>query len=172
MRNMDRGVRGWLYNTARENFWRVADWYEFDDLIQDGMLHYVRVTQKYSDVKEPRHIMRLFQTVYTNHIHDLAKKRRRYELECNEASIGLSVAEVRTTRTQAPDVNMITCRLPPVLRKLVDVLQNDPRLALPSVRRGRKRETTNEMLCRLVGVDPNASNIMEDLKSHLQIESL
>lgn len=26
----DAGIRGWVINTARQHFWRVASWYEFE----------------------------------------------------------------------------------------------------------------------------------------------
>lgn len=75
---MDRGARMWLYQTARKNFWRVSRWYDLDDLIQDGFIHYWRVTRKYPEAERPQ-IMSLFKTTYTNHIHDLAKVRSRLD---------------------------------------------------------------------------------------------
>jgi hypothetical protein len=155
-----------LYNVAKQHYWRVAGWYEFDDLIQDGFLHYSRIVAKYPNVTEPKQLMRLFQRTFTNHIHDLAKRRTRYELEVNECDLGLRISEL-TTRQTLPDVSETIATLPPVLRRLLDVMQNDPRTKSPFRLRGTHRETTNEFLCRLVGVDPNEYNLLESLRTHL-----
>lgn len=80
--DMDQGARAWLARTARKNYWRVSDWYDLDDLIQDGYWHWYRIINKYPYITKPRMtrnarriIMGLFQRTYTNHLHDLAKRR-------------------------------------------------------------------------------------------------
>lgn len=74
---MDRGCRLWLTSFAKKNFWRVSSWYDMDDLLQDGYLLYLRVRERYPDITHPPHIMRLFRTTFTRHLHDLARQRER-----------------------------------------------------------------------------------------------
>jgi len=80
---LDEGMKRWIYATARQNHWRVARWYDLEDLIQDGFLayqkcyvKYARLVRKRKPTKEDRrNFMALVQTTYLNYIHDLAKKR-------------------------------------------------------------------------------------------------
>jgi DNA-directed RNA polymerase specialized sigma24 family protein len=167
--DMDRGVRGWLLNTCKENYWRVAGWYDFEDLIQDGMLHYVRVSNKYPHVTSQKHLGALFRTAFTNHIHDLSKRRSRIDCEINECLLGVPIAEVESVANTQPDTSLIMAQLPPILRSLLNTLQDDPR----AYRRFRRRldgtrETNNDHLCRLIGLDPTSTgDVLQSLHRHL-----
>lgn len=86
----DEGMQGWILKTARKEYWRMASWYELEDLIQDGFLCYIKCRNAYT-LKPPkpgtqplntttpnkdqrRHFMSLVQTAYRNHIMTLASK--------------------------------------------------------------------------------------------------
>lgn len=72
----DKGLRGWVVRTAQKNYWRVAAWYDLEDLIQDGLLAYAICRNRYRDrVENKHHFMALVQRVYLNHITDLANAR-------------------------------------------------------------------------------------------------
>lgn len=164
---MDRGVHGWIINTTRVNFWRVAGWYEFDDLVQDGFMHYQRIIAKYSNVREPKQIMSLFKVCFTNHIHDLAKKRTRDTLEVCEHALGIALENVDSVMHTSPDTSALVAQLPAILRSLIIAMQTDTRVRRPCRRRVDHRETTNEKLCRIVGADPRSINLLETLRSYL-----
>jgi len=68
--------RRWMVKVAHSQFWRVASWYELDDLLQDGFLCHAKVVSRYPHVYNPAHLGKLFQTTFLNHIHTLATKRR------------------------------------------------------------------------------------------------
>lgn len=97
---LDAGMRGWIANTARKNFWRVAHWYELDDLIQDGYICFAKCRARYvgkrnmvnsrgercrylpernPDKTARQHFAALVKITYHNHITDLAKSRMRLE---------------------------------------------------------------------------------------------
>jgi len=171
--DMDRGVRGYLVNTSRENFWRVAGWYDFDDMIQDGCWMWQRLVIKYPNVT-PKHRMALFKTAFTNHIHDLSKKRSRNEFVVNESDLGAEMHEVESLMfSELPDTSLIVSRLPPLLRALIHAIQNDPRARSENYRlhRDDTRETTNERLCRIVGVDPTSIDLLGTLRQYLRGEA-
>lgn len=79
----DAGMRGWLYNTAKANYWRVAEWYELSDLISDGVLCYYKCYRAYPFLTIKRHpsqddkrrFMALVRSAFINHITTLAQKR-------------------------------------------------------------------------------------------------
>lgn len=73
---LDQGLRLWILNTAKKNFWRVAKHYELTDLIQDGYLCYAICLRRYGQTCDgPSHFMSLVKTTYRNFITDLANKR-------------------------------------------------------------------------------------------------
>lgn len=78
---LDAGVRGYIVRTAHKNFWKVAAYYEMDDLIQDGYLCYAkckagfRADETKPPEEEQRRFMGFFQMAFQNHITDLANNR-------------------------------------------------------------------------------------------------
>jgi hypothetical protein len=73
---LDAGLKGWIVNTAKRNYWRVASYYELDDLISDGYLAYAVCKARYSKkVQNKAHFMALFKRVYWSRIVDLASDR-------------------------------------------------------------------------------------------------
>lgn len=75
-RHPDQGVIGWIAKTAIKNQWRVSQWMDIDDLIQDGLERYFITCAFYPGVN-PAHRMALFKTNYINHLHTLSSKRSR-----------------------------------------------------------------------------------------------
>lgn len=71
--DFDHDVAGWVIKTIQRNFWRVADSYEFEDLVQDARLYFHILCQKYPLVHDKRHMFALFKTTFSNHITDLSK---------------------------------------------------------------------------------------------------
>lgn len=90
----DAGLRGWLKTTAVAEHWRVASWYDVDDLVQDGYICYIKCRDRYTfsppmiegyqDLRlkrghEPnktqrQHFMSLVQRAFRNHVHTLSCK--------------------------------------------------------------------------------------------------
>lgn len=78
-------IVGWIHNHAKKNLWRVAAWYEIDDLIQDGLMIALKCRDHYGDV-EPKHYMRLVQTSFYNHMGQLIRKKRAVDDSCTKIS--------------------------------------------------------------------------------------
>lgn len=80
---LDAGMRGFIHKTALKNHWRVQEWYELDDLVQDGFLCYAKCKQAYPELSgktaptqdERRHFMALVRTAFIHHITNLSNKR-------------------------------------------------------------------------------------------------
>jgi hypothetical protein len=104
--------------------------------------------------------MALFKRAYTNHIHDLARKKRvvRACTVIDRAGIEPQLAELAGYTN--PDTSPAVALLPPEVRKLMHALLNDPRARSRMRRRlDGTRQTTNEFFCRLVGLNPSAVNL-------------
>jgi len=157
---LDDSARGWLLRTARKNLWRVHRWYDFDDLVSDGVLCWQIVVTRYAQVSERKHLMSLFKTTYLNHIHQLANKRTLQSAELVDTDL-LPFCELG----QRDDMMEIAQSATPALRRCLSVVMEQPeRLRQPYRRRlNGHRETVNERLCRFAGVDPKKFNLHQQL---------
>lgn len=170
---MDKGVEGWIYKTANKHYWRVASWYDFDDLVQDGFLCYFRTCARYTQTidgqrrigvaTETKHIMRLFQTSFTNHIHDLARAKTRQP--------DMAVEQLPDTMTEAEGYERLIAEAPPLIARVISDLVNGDAARLRSPFRRRAdgtRETLNERLCRIIGIPVSeAPRLHTELRSYL-----
>src|ERR1700757_4971786 len=72
-------VVGWIIRHSRKNLWRMASWYEIDDLIQDGLMCGYKCLQRYGipgiEIDHP-HFMRLVQSTFRNYIGELLRSKR------------------------------------------------------------------------------------------------
>jgi hypothetical protein len=140
---MDDSAKGWLYKTARSNHWRVQSWIDLDDLIQDGFMLWGVIRRRYPEATDIKHVMRLFQTTFTNHIHLLARhKRDRPEITDDTLE---SVASVSCPDSE---MAMFIAEAPDELRPVLSSILADPAVLNRPARRylGGRRETTNEWL--------------------------
>lgn len=111
-----------------------------------------RIVTRYPNVTHPPHRMALFKTAFTNHIHDLSKKKSRLEV-VNEADMDVSVDFMLEgdDPSQDPDLAFIITQLPPaIMRALTRMYDGDPPYRQ---RLDGTRETTNERLCRVAGIN-------------------
>ena len=175
---MDASARKWLLKTSRRHYWRVAAWMEFEDLVQDGYYHWARLVNRYTDVTDRPHLMQLFKRTFSNHIHDLSKKRTRTPeqtlstiphegIDDDEAldKFGSEpeLASFRTFISQGPK---------PVQDVIALFLHDDGCQAIRAQYRHRKdgtRETVNERLCRLCGYDPEAIDLAWLVRAYLSL---
>src|ERR1043166_3753056 len=73
-------LTGWLHRDYRKNGWRMRSWTD-EDYIQEGLCLYLAIEKHYSKtrgerapVTEPKHLMALFKTSWSNHVHDKSRK--------------------------------------------------------------------------------------------------
>jgi len=174
---MDQGALGWMIRTARKNHWRVSAYIDLDDLMQDGYFYWLRIGSRYPDVKDQPLRMRLFQTAFNNHLTNLATRRTR-----QPNFLPLMVQQLEEEAGRTPEHELI--ELPPttiaysdhgicrnLVRRAIEALGSDAGAAAwraPYDRRADgTRETTNERLCRIVGVDPTQINMLAVLRAAL-----
>lgn len=161
---MDDGAKGWMLRYAHKNFWKVATLgYDFDDLISDGYFCYYYVRRHYPEATEPSHIMSLFKRTFQSQIADLANKRTRNSEEL------LCLEDVEHIQIDMPDT--LIAEAPEPIREILKVLLHGERLEdlrQPYKNTDSHRETTNERLCRLVGIDASKINLVGLLKDYLK----
>lgn len=163
---MDQGVKGWIFNTSRKEFWRVASWYEYVDLVQDGAMIYAKIVAKYPDLKTPKDRMNIFKRAFTNHIHDLSKKRTKSVTEILECTLGTQLHEIEADFFTCPDTSVTLAMLPAKLRETIHQLLTDPYVLDTFRWTGKGWETPMEKLARVMGVDPSR-DLLDELRTAL-----
>lgn len=173
---LDAGVRGLIVNMAKKNFWRVASWYDLQDLIQDGYLCFAKVRNRYPTATDVRHVTALFKTTFFRHITDLANERT----QGNEQTISQLVAvpgqeeavweRLIGGQDEEATLKVMLRNAPAELRALYRFLSSEDgrrRLSEPYRWRYGVRETTNQYLCRKLGFDANTVNLEEMARNYL-----
>lgn len=171
----DIAVR-WIKRYARKNYWRVAAWYDLDDLVQDGFMKYCVVAQRYAHIQEPRHLMSLFMRAFHNHIISLARSHRK-EPELCEASLCGARSNpyffeniAGTVPADGPLAIMIE-KAPKEIREILKLFTTDEgaeKLKLPRRRRiGNRRESMNHYLRRLCSLPTTGPNLQSALREYL-----
>lgn len=139
---------------------------DLDDLVSEGMLCFAKVLRKYPDAHEPRHLMALLKTVFTNRCHDLAEKASHTIDACSLDEI--TDVDTATHPFVMPDTSEALATMPAMLKSAMTHLATDPRALVTFLWAGGKWETPDEKLCRLVGVKPESEPLMEQVRAYLQ----
>lgn len=193
---LDAAMRGWIFNTARANFWRVSSWYEFDDLVADGYLCYYKCRSRYDFLtvkkhplpEDKRRFMGLVQAAFTNHITDLANRRTvTPELalsSCFEDDYSTDqLTELLPPQQEEATLRVLLASAPKELVDLVKLLAQEGRETVKYVRsrlhrqdngqlrKGRPlRETTNEYYCRRLGLNSQTTDLISLVRAYLGLE--
>jgi hypothetical protein len=175
-RYLDKGLQVWIARTAKRNFWRVASWYDLDDLIQDGYIVWARVRAKYPDLQMAQFVA-LFKISYINRIHNLANKRTRSISEVSFDAVVTPDGEALDTGDVGvglvPEEGTLAVKLaqaPLCVTRFLAAFETEAgRRALQGQLRqtSRHKETINERLCRVAGVDPEAIDMVWEVKNAL-----
>lgn len=152
----DEGARKWLFKYAKKNYWRVAQWIDFDDLIQDGYVEYYEVLKRYPSATEPAHIMQLFKLCFCSKLEDLVRANTK---QVDDARSDL-VEVYESPLMVVPDSSVFTAlvvKAPQLVRDTIALLADEKNrdvLSAPFKRYDNgRRETLNERVCSMLGLD-------------------
>ena len=177
---MDAGAKGWLLKTIRANFWRVATYYDFEDLVQEGYWIYYKIVARYTEVKTKSQLMALFKVSFINHLHTLANKRTQAGeiLLCDilyEETETWFLEKITPPQPDASLFNHLLLNAPEPVKKVLLLFSSES--SLKKLRREYKinrrghRETFNERLCKLTGQDPKAVDLPEMIKGYFNLST-
>ena len=163
---LDLGMRNWIIAYARDNLWRVQSWYSLEDLIQEGFFCYCKCNLRYGNIENTKHFMVLVKRTFINKVHDLSRKAniRKGELTLDIDSPVFEILESEDTQ-----FNTLLNQLPPEIIKMIrTLLKGKSRMKRFA---SGERETTNEFLCRLSGLDADHINIEEVIREHFAMKN-
>lgn len=159
---MDEGAKRWMYKYAKKNYWRIASWYEFEDLVSDGYFCYYYVIRKYPTAVDRPHIMRLFQLTFRSQIEDLANGRTK---QVDDAASDV-IERISIEDVEAATLASLIAKAPPQIKSVLELFTTPwglEQLRSPYEAVDGHKETFNERLCRLTGVKGvNLANAVKD----------
>lgn len=169
---LDDGVRGWIHNAARKHFWRVADWYDLDDLVQDGYVCYYKCHQRYVVEQQPwrsrdpskyrplprenptsedrRRLMSRVKMAFLNHVSTLAKQRRDLpetaasQLAVEGEAVDGVLDRLGSAVSEEASAALLLRQLPSELVQLAQALAQDGADVLTTLRHRMRRHSQRE----------------------------
>ena len=188
---MDASAHGWMVKQAVRHYWRIESFMSIDDLLQDGRMHFIRISLRYPQVTDKPQVMAIFKRTFINHIHDLSKKKSKHSVEQVEELAARKRRPGRKPRSQQvfdwehspldpgiSDPELATFRAflskaPKPIQDVISLLtRDDTREALRAqyrIRNDGTRETVNGRLCRLCGYNPTNIDLAFLVRRYLTI---
>jgi hypothetical protein len=173
----DAGIRNWLLSYAKKNYWRVAAWYDWDDLVQDGYLCFYKCRRHYPEVSDPKHMMALVKVTYVRHIINLANQRTHTLdipasdlMDADGDALWENLLSLGVEHEEA-SLYTLLAKAPPEVRSVLRLFFTETgrrQFNRPVRRINGLRETTNEFLCRLLGYNPNQINLVVRVQNFIQ----
>ena len=168
---LDFCIRSWLFSYAQKNLWRVPEWYDIDDLIQDGYMCVAKCEQRYTHVTSRPHFMSLIKVTFSNHIHDLStKKTGLAELHIDD-TVALDYNSWAGVQQEEQTLAALISSAPRELRDLFKLLADDSKMLCrqrPQKNAQGRPETNNEFFCRVLKL-PQDLDLVSMLKTHLEL---
>jgi len=175
-------IEGWVVNFLKRNYWKVAPLYDWDDLFQEAYLKFLVVSEKYPEVVDPPHFMALFKTSFIRRFIDLSKKKM-LDPTILEADLFPIDGEPGTLEMNSPtyEDDCFVCMMmhyAPIEIKILIEAFDDPKIRAKfqtkflTVRTGNKKgrkETTNERICRILGIAPG-TQVRQMFYQHLGLD--
>lgn len=166
----------WTAKLVDKYLWGVSPHYEACDLYQECYLKFLKIIDGRYDIENQRHGMSLYMTAAVNRMNDLFKRCRKRittESELEEYEDGWSRLDAAI---DDPDDRFAAFflleEMSPPLQRLFERSsweQNIRRVRRNLVNSNGQRETTNQFLCRLAGVDANVYDLRGELQEFVAI---
>lgn len=190
-------VEAWTVKTIKKNLWRVAPFLDFDDLYQNAFIIFMDCCERYSHVWKASHFMRLYMTCFRNHLNKESNKRTAnaqhavsnsplFDSEHSSGTMDVLAsersffddAEMALLIDEAPrEVKVLLNGISDALKYARDgacrettISRQHRIVSFFTYRRNDRgqRETTNEYLCRIAGLDPSRYDLLHTLLTWLQ----
>lgn len=169
-RDLPPAVIGWIKNHAARNHWRMAGWYDLDDLVQDGVMVAYKCRERYGTELDPPHFMALVKKAFFSHIGQLLRDGR------PEHAVTDRIGDLSGERTEASFLDSVASEDPMqefrvLLAEMPKSLRNAASLILqgrrPRAHLDGRDETEAEWLERLAGL-PRRHDFAEELRKYLE----
>lgn len=149
-------IEGFSVNYVNANLWRVKNFMDREDCMQEAYYVFLRLKSKYGRLDTPQHFMALFRTTLTNEFTDWAARDTKIRFEENHEDFQEdnrteynNDGELAIMIEQAPsDVSLV---LQLMLTAPIEVLEM---MSTVWKAEGKKKEFGNTHLCSILGLSP------------------
>lgn len=170
----------WTAKFCRRNVWRVRGLCEFEDLFQDCVVKFLICQNKYPNLSSDN-FDAFYKISVRNHVNDLSRK-------ASESRAGRRVEEMTDIQIESAaamtpepvdynlgEIAVIIQQAPAELKLLMvavcedgcSILHQSSNGLLSTDGRTRTRETTNQRLCRLLGLDSRRVDLRQMALQHI-----
>lgn len=157
-------VENWAKKYAAANEWRTLPVHDRADLVQDAFTIYLDCSRRYWYEGNEKRFMALFMRSFVNEVNDLSNERTDEATTETQLALAGGMETFEQGSPEIPDALSLE-DAPNIVRKLVDAFEDQGRLPHPLRERADgTRETLNQRLCRMAGVDPRTLPLGIDLR--------
>lgn len=169
-------VEGYVVNSLAANYFRVQRTMTREDYVQEAYCVYLRITARYAEVKEAKHLMALFKTAWSNRLTDLAHDDTAQRIFVPPPTVRIDddvverfepIGELDNDGALAVAIR----EAPAEIRAVLSLLLAAPQEMLDAVLgswRGRDRRTKaggSERICKLLGL-PQDRDILSEVEAY------
>lgn len=171
-------LKKWTAAFCYKNAWKVAGLMDYDDLYQECCVKFTVCKNKYRNLDGPAHFASLYRTACGNMLINFAAKRN----EMFEAKLQRAEPTPERDPLDAVWVDEHFGYLQrlvdtvPELKELVSAFNDQAKMQ--EMRKGKRvsrarcgvrlRETRNQFLCRVLGLDPDQFNVAQAIDDYLR----
>ncbi|ATI19274.1 hypothetical protein KF4_061 [Vibrio phage vB_VpaS_KF4] len=173
-------VEGYVMNWVRNNHWKVNQQLpDVEDVKQEAYLIFLYVADKYPNIDNPRWFMDMFKRTFGCRMIDCSRKQIRHKEHFTETDVLLSEGEESLSLTEMMVGDLETSAIAEKLMEEADgevkqvlrTLLNMPAEVFTMVEeawtsRGKRKVLGNQMLCALLGKDPNKTDLVKKVEDH------
>ncbi len=154
-------IEGWVTNHLKKNAWRALSRMEYEDLMQEANLVFLKLKRKYPDIETPQHFMALYKTAWTNQFTDFTYLDTKHRVVITDSDLGSEESSFvgALPGDLSHDGMLMTAirQAPAEVQSVVSIFLNAPAELLELVAgslgtRRNSKDRGNELLCKMVGV--------------------
>lgn len=154
-------IEGWTVRWSSQHLWRVAEAMEWDDVMQEAYLVFLRCSNKYPVLDTPQHFMALYKRAWVNHFNDLStevSRNRAASLSLDDDGESQGIQEPAGDLDTNGHLRIMIEEAPKEVRMVLSLLLNAPQelvdVALAGWNGTDRRKTANgsKRICQMLGL--------------------
>jgi hypothetical protein len=145
-------IQQWSAKFIKNNKWRCDRIYDFEDLMQEAHLIFLRISDKYPRIIEPKHFMGLYKVALSNWFHDRASYMKRHGQAVDLGIDPMELCMGHTGEGHTGLLNLLLEEAPQELRLALTLLAENPEALRTDTKQAGQRENLNMKLRRILGL--------------------
>lgn len=154
-------IQGWTVRYSHQHFWRVADTMQWEDVMQEAYLVFMRCSNRYPVTDTPQHFMALYKRAWINHMNDLSNGSSNQKTEISDQVMtddGPSTIDQVGSLDNDGYLRVLVNEAPEEVRMVLALLVNAPQELIDLAMSGwngpdrRKKANGSQRICQMLGI--------------------